>query len=55
MLLYVVDRRPNSKQARIRVLGFSANRVWLVSRFIFYFGDNIGAGPDFTHNHCAGL
>ena len=26
-------RRPNSNQTRICVLGFSANRVWLVSRF----------------------
>ena len=26
-------RRPHSNQARICVFGFSANRVWLVSRF----------------------
>ena len=26
--------RPNSNQARICVLGFSANRVWLASRFL---------------------
>ena len=26
-------RRPNSNQARICVLWFSANRVWLVSHF----------------------
>ena len=30
-------RRPNSNQARICVLGFSANRVWLVSRFLIFF------------------
>ena len=35
-------RRPNSNQARICVLGFSANRVWLVNCFFhfsiyFYF------------------
>ena len=29
-------RRPNSNQARICVLGFSANRVWLVSRFYIF-------------------
>ena len=29
----VFGRRPNSNQARICVLEFSANRVWLVSRF----------------------
>ena len=50
---------PNSNQARIWVLGFSANIVWLVRRFRpFYFflgsGDSIGAGPDFTHNHSNG-
>ena len=28
-----VRRRPNSNQAGICVLGFSANRVWLVNRF----------------------
>ena len=28
--------RPNSNQARICVLGFSANRVWLVSRFYIF-------------------
>ena len=28
--------RPNSNHARICFLGFNANRVWLVSRFIFY-------------------
>ena len=28
--------RPNSDQARICVLGFSANRVWLVSRFYIF-------------------
>ena len=25
-----------TKQARICVLGFSANRVWLVSRFLYF-------------------
>ena len=29
--------RPNSNQARICVLGFSANRVWLVSRFYIFY------------------
>ena len=31
------DRRPNSNKARICVLGFSANRVWLVSRFYNFY------------------
>ena len=31
------DRRPNSNQSRICVLGFSANRVWLVSRFYIWY------------------
>ena len=30
-------RRPNSDQARICVLGFRANRVWLVSHFFLNF------------------
>ena len=29
-------RRPNSVKARISVLGFSANRVWLVNRFLYF-------------------
>ena len=30
-------RKPNSNQARIRVLRFSANREWLVSRFCILY------------------
>ena len=33
-----LGRRPNSNQERHCVLGFSANRVWLVSRFIYFLG-----------------
>ena len=55
------SRRPNSNQARICVLGFSANRVWLVSRLLhfsiyFYFIFlhfnliNIQCGMDSLHN-----
>ena len=29
----MLGRRPNSNQARISVLGFSTNRVWLVFNF----------------------
>ena len=33
LLTWVFSRSPNSNLGRICVLGFSANRVWLVSRF----------------------
>ena len=33
---YVVGHRANSNQARICVLGFTAHRVWLVSRFYMF-------------------
>ena len=36
--------RPNSNQARICVLGFSANRVWLVNRFNICLLPAIGSG-----------
>ena len=43
LLFQVLGRRPNSNQAKICVLGFSAIRVWLVSRFyISGSGDSIG-------------
>ena len=39
----VFGRRLNSNQAKICVLGFTANRVWLVSRFIILASfDRIG-------------
>ena len=37
------DCRPNSNQARICVLGFSVNRVWLVSRFYNFQLPSIGS------------
>ena len=33
LLSYLFGHRSNSNQERICVLGFSADRVWLVSRF----------------------
>ena len=42
VLFYVFGRSPNSNQARICVLWFSANRVWLVSHFIFLLVPAIG-------------
>ena len=35
--------RPNSNQARICILGFSAKRVWLVSRFFYIL---LGSGRE---------
>ena len=36
------DRRPNS-QERIGFLGFNANRIWLVGRFIYFLLPAIGS------------
>ena len=37
VLFQVFGPKPNSNQVKIRVLGFSANRVWLVSRLYIFF------------------
>ena len=36
--------RPNCNQTKFCVLGFSANRVWLVSRFYIFEVPAIGSG-----------
>ena len=48
-------RRPNSAQARICVLGFSANRIWLVSRFLFCLGSGRGKCPGEEQIKCPTL
>ena len=35
---WVFSHRPNSDQVEICVLWFNANRVWLVSRLLYFFG-----------------
>ena len=65
-LTQVFGRRPNSYQAMICVLGFSANRVWLVSSFfhisiyfLFHFLHfhliNIQCRKDSLHNLPSGF
>ena len=50
-------RRPNSDQARICVLGFSANRVWLVSRFLYFvrFREGQTSGGQISGGKCPTL